>query len=36
VADDDGVCVVRNAEAANKPRHDNFSGVAVWIGQPSR
>ena len=28
--------VMRNAEAANKPRHDNFSGVAVWIGQPSR
>jgi len=28
--------VLRNAEAANKPRHDNFSGVAVWIGQPSR
>jgi PPM family protein phosphatase len=28
--------VLRNAAAANKPRHDNFSGVAVWIGQPSR
>ena len=28
--------VLRNAEAANKPRHDNFSGLAVWIGQPSR
>jgi PPM family protein phosphatase len=28
--------VLRNAEIAQKPRHDNFSGVAVWIGQPSR
>jgi serine/threonine protein phosphatase PrpC len=28
--------VLRNAEAAHKPKHDNFSGVAVWIGQPSR
>ena len=27
--------VLRNAEAANKPQHDNFSGVAVWIGEPS-
>jgi PPM family protein phosphatase len=28
--------VLHNAELAHKPRHDNFSGVAVWIGQPSR
>ena len=28
--------VLRTAEEANKPGHDNFSGVAVWIGQPSR
>jgi PPM family protein phosphatase len=28
--------VLSSAAAANKPRHDNFSGVAVWIGQPSR
>ena len=28
--------VLRNAEDAQKPRHDSFSGVAVWIGQPSR
>ena len=28
--------VLRNAQAARKPGHDNFSGVAVWVGQPSR
>jgi serine/threonine protein phosphatase PrpC len=27
--------VLRNALAARKPGHDNFSGVAVWIGQPA-
>jgi len=25
-------CVLRNAAAAGKARHDNFSGVSVWIG----
>nr|WP_316643663.1 protein phosphatase 2C domain-containing protein [uncultured Roseateles sp.] len=28
--------VLRNAKEAQKPGHDNFSGVAVWIGPPSR
>lgn len=28
--------VLRNAREAQKPGHDNFSGVAVWIGPPSR
>jgi serine/threonine protein phosphatase PrpC len=27
--------VLRNAQAAHKPGHDNFSGLAVWIGRPS-
>ena len=27
--------VLRHAAEANKPGHDNFSAVAVWIGHPS-
>jgi serine/threonine protein phosphatase PrpC len=27
--------VLRNALAAHKTAHDNFSGLAVWIGRPS-
>jgi hypothetical protein len=27
--------VLRNAQVACKPGHDNFSGLAVWIGRPS-
>jgi len=26
--------VLQHARATNKPRHDNFSGIAVWVGHP--
>ena len=28
--------VLRQAQLINKPRHDNFSAIALWIGEPSR
>ena len=28
--------VLRQVQLINKPRHDNFSGIALWVGQPSR
>ena len=27
--------VLRHAAASGKPHHDNFSGIAVWVGAPT-